>query len=184
MATIDDFSFLDTSANKKFEDFTKRLNRYEIKNCESEKSDLYTTIFNQFGHTGSLKEYTYFAALNGAESQVVCRLVFMIEDNASHLLFPMINKSLVSGREADILTYCSMKHVIDYCEKNKIAANTYIGPSKSSAPAQVFGFTKTEDIQEIGGKTFYEFSKPQALIRTSDDKKTGMVNESEATPTL
>ena len=25
MATIDDFSFLDTSANKKFEDITKRL---------------------------------------------------------------------------------------------------------------------------------------------------------------
>lgn len=145
---------------------------FELKKCESERASVYKKIFNQFGHTGSLMEYKLFADLKDAEKQELCNLVFMVDKESAHLLFPMAKNDMISSKESAVLSLYAMKHVVDHCSNHNIPASTYIGVSETSTTAQSFGFTRQEESLEIGGATFYEFSKPhtQAKVSTQTSK--------------
>ncbi len=153
---------------------------FELKKCVSERESVYKKIFNQFGHTGSLMEYKLFSDLGDNEKQELCNLVFMVDKESAHLLFPMVKNDIVSDKEAAVLSIYSMKHVTDHCTKCNVAASTYIGLSETSTTAKTFGFTKAEDSQEIGGATFYEFSKPHTQTKANTQKTSVQSTKTEA----
>lgn len=145
---------------------------YELKKYDGERTAVYKKIFNQFGHTGSLMEMRIFDKLSEEEKVELCNLVFMVNKDQSHLLFPMIRNEEVSSKEASVLSIYAMKHVTEHCSKFEVPASTFISLSENSGTAKVFGFEKIDVEENITGTTFYEFAKTQKQVQTPSEKTT------------
>ena len=145
---------------------------YEIKKSEGERSAVCKQIFQHFGHTGSLMEFNLYTKLNDEERKDLCQVIFMVEKDASHILFPLIKDQEISTKDAAVYSIYAMKYVTDHCAKHDVPAVDYISTTKQSSTAQTFGFNTPSNTQTIGGCDFYEFSKAQTKTEETTKAKT------------
>ena len=144
---------------------------YEIRKSEGQRTAVYKQIFEQFGHTGSLMEFSLFAKLNEEEKQELCNLVFMVDAESSHLLFPLVRDKEISSKDSALYSIYAMRAVTEHCAKHNVPAVDYISSTQNSTTAATFGFTEKTETCEIGGCEFYEFSKVQTKPAKKEEPK-------------